>query len=266
MTPAGPYHDDGRVTLYGGDALAVLAGLPDAGVDAVITDAPYSSGGMTRGDRAQGTRTKYVKSDAQHRIPGFAGDNRDQRAYSYWTALWLSEALRATRPGGACLLFTDWRQIAATIDALQAGGWVYRGIVPWHKPDARPQMGRFTAQCEYVVWGSNGPMPADPVVGCLPGFASALAPRQGQREHITQKPVSVMRELVRICQPGGLVLDPFAGSGTTGVAAVAEGRRFCGIELDPHFRQVAAERITAALHGWRDGGIQGVLGTGNPAA
>lgn len=250
------YYADDRVTLYGGDALAVLASLPDASVDAVVTDPPYSSGGMFRGDRQQDVHTKYVQTDSVsgQALAAFAGDNRDQRGYGYWCALWLGECLRVTKRGGACLLFTDWRQLPVTTDALQAGGWVWRGIVPWSKPDARPQAGRFKAQCEYVAWGSAGAMPLTVGDTCLPGFFQATAPRG--REHVTQKPLSVMRELVKIAPEGGTVLDPFMGAATTGIAAVIEGRRFIGAELAAHYQQVARERIEAATVGYRDDGKQ----------
>jgi site-specific DNA-methyltransferase (adenine-specific) len=256
-----PYYRSDQVALYGGEALSVLQSLPSASVDAVITDPPYSSGGQFRGDRAADVHTKYVNSDSGsgNELAAFAGDTRDQRAYGYWCTLWLSECLRVTKPGGTCLLFTDWRQLPITTDALQAGGWVWRGIVPWVKPDARPQAGRFTAQCEYVVWGSAGAMPIEMGVGdCLPGFYQSIAPRD--REHIAQKPVKVMRSLVRICPKGGTVLDLFMGAGTTGAAAVAEGRQFIGVEWTAHFQQVAKERIVAAQVGYRDDGKQLALG------
>jgi site-specific DNA-methyltransferase (adenine-specific) len=237
-----PYFDDGRASLYAGDALAVLSSLPSSSVDAVITDPPYSSGGMTRGDRMGSTSAKYHAGGG---LPGFAGDNRDQRSWAHWCALWLGEALRVTRPGGVVVMFADWRQLPAASDAIQAGGWVWRGIVPWAKPGARPQQGRFTNACEYAIWGSAGPMPADG--DCLPGWHVAAAPRD--REHPAQKPIDVMRQLVRICPPGGVVLDPFAGSGTTGVAALMEGRRFCGGEISGHYLEVGRRRIAAAGDG-----------------
>jgi site-specific DNA-methyltransferase (adenine-specific) len=256
---AEPYYADGRVVLYGGDALEVLAALPDASVDAVITDPPYSSGGAMRSDRMADVHTKYVQNDSVsgNALSAFSGDNRDQRAYGYWCALWLGECLRVTRPGGTCLLFTDWRQLPVTTDALQAGGWVWRGVVPWVKPDARPQAGRFSAQCEYVVWGSAGAMPVRLGDPCLPGFYNVLAPRN--REHIAQKPLAVMRGLVKIAPEGGTVLDPFMGSGTTGMAAVSEGRPFIGVDREPQFQRIARERIIAAKVGYRYDGRQEAL-------
>lgn len=241
------YYEDERTELHGGDCLNVLADLNTATVDAVITDPPYSSGGMVRGDRAgASTKSKYVTSQNTQRdtIVDFTGDNRDQRAYAYWSALWMSEALRVTKPGGLILAFTDWRQLPATTDAIQAGGWVWRGVVPWYKPSARPQSGRFTNQCEYVVWGSAGGMGNDWTLPTFPGFYQASAPRE--REHITQKPVDIMRAMLRIVPEGGWILDPFMGSGTTGVAAMLERRRFVGVEMSAHYQQVAERRIREA--------------------
>jgi site-specific DNA-methyltransferase (adenine-specific) len=242
-----PFYIDESVTLYGGDSLAVLRSLPSASVDAIITDPPYSSGGMVRGDRAGGdTKGKYSGGyGKQPDHADFSGDNRDQRGYGYWLALWLSEAMRTTRPGGLCLLFTDWRQLPMTTDAIQSGGWVWRGIVPWSKPSSRPMPGGFSSSCEYVVWGSAGPMERDYANGVyLPGFFQANAPRD--REHLTQKPVDVMRQLVRVCPEGGTVLDPFMGSGTTGVAAMLERRKFIGVEMLSHFAAIAERRIREA--------------------
>lgn len=240
-----PHYTSDRATLYQGDALAVLAQLPDASVDAIVTDPPYSSGGQFRGDRIQDVHSKYVQSQSVegHERVAFTGDNRDQRAYAYWCALWLGELLRIVRPGGACVLFTDWRQLPTTTDALQAGGWVWRGIVPWHKPNGRMTQGRYANSCEYVAWGTNGPRALDGFE-TLPGFYVSNAPRE--REHITQKPLDVMQSLAHICPAGGTILDPFAGSGTTGVAALLEGRRFIGVELTEHYADVAARRIAAA--------------------
>lgn len=253
-----PYHQDDSATLYCADSLAVLAELPTGSVDAVIADPPYSSGGFTRADRTLDTGKKYVSSDALHELKDFAGDNRDQRGYQYWMALWLSETLRVVKTGGLCILFTDWRQLPVTSDALQAGGYIWRGVVPWAKTGYRPQSGRFASQCEYVVWGSRGVMEADYTLPSLPGFYLTPSPRE--REHQTQKPLDVMRSLVRIVQPGGIVLDPFMGSGTTGVAAVLEGRRFIGVEMTEHYAEVARNRITTSVNGFKPQGDQMILG------
>lgn len=241
------YYEDERVSLHHGDALAVLREMPSASVDALVTDPPYSSGGMVRGDRA-GVDVKSKYSGGYGKQPDhaeFTGDNRDQRAYGYWLSLWLSECLRIVKPGGLALLFTDWRQLPMTTDAIQSGGWVWRGIVPWAKPASRPMPGGFSSSCEYVVWGSAGPMERDYQNGVyLPGFFQANPPRD--RVHLTQKPVDVMRQLVRVVPEGGVVLDPFLGSGTTAVAALIEGRRVVGAEMSAEFIEATKVRVLEA--------------------
>lgn len=235
-------------TIHSGDCLRVLRDLPSDHVAAVITDPPYSSGGAMRSDRMASTTSKYTMGGTLAHRADFAGDNRDQRSYGYWSALWLGEALRVTRSGGVCVLFTDWRQLPVTCDALQAGGWVWRGIVPWDKTEsARPDKGRFRNQCEYVVWGSKGPLGvAPPEAPCLPGVIRSRVLRS-DKHHIAGKPTDVMRALVRIVYQGGTILDPFCGSGTTGVAAIEAGLDFIGCEAVETYAAVARERCAAAV-------------------
>jgi len=235
--------------LLRGDSLDVLRSLPDASVDAVITDPPYSSGGQFRGDRMQETSAKYVQTGTALVRPEFAGDNRDQRSFAYWCALWLSECQRIAKPGAPICLFTDWRQLPTTTDAMQAGGWVWRGVVPWDKTEkCRPAKGRFASQCEYVVWGSNGPMPTERGVGCLWG-CMRVAIDNAEKHHITGKPIELMRKVNAICEPGGAILDPFAGSGSTGVAAIRDGYRFIGIEKTEAYADVATQWLAAERSG-----------------
>lgn len=226
-----------------GDALTRLLELEANSVDAIITDPPYSSGGMFRADRTTvDVQTKYVQTDSASgkELPLFGGDSRDQRGWLIWCTL--SAALTATRQGGIGGLFCDWRQLPTATDALQAGGWVWRGIVAWHKPGARPIQGRFTNNCEYFVWGTNGPRK---LVGSpLPGFITCNSPRGLEREHITEKPLSLMRALVQVAPHQGLVVDPFMGSGTTGVACLAEGRRFVGFDIDQRYVAMASRRMS----------------------
>jgi site-specific DNA-methyltransferase (adenine-specific) len=233
-------------TLHHGDALAVLPTIEPGSVDLVLTDPPYNSGGRTQSDRTKDTaRSKYVSGDAGHQLADFPGDNRDQRGYTAWLSLILAHCLAAAKPGASLLVFTDWRQLPATSDALQAGGWLWRGIVPWHKPINRPRIGGFRAECEYVLWGSNGPIDATRNPVYLPGWYSASQPRGTKRVHITQKPVDLLGDLVRVCVPGGVVLDPFTGSGSTGVAALQSGRPFVGVEATEHYAATARGRLEA---------------------
>ncbi|WP_069885264.1 DNA-methyltransferase [Streptomyces luteocolor] len=233
-------------TLHTGDALTTLPTL-DTPVDAVICDPPYNSGGRTMTSRTSRTaRQKYLSEGGRNHgydLGDFTGENRDQRSYTAWLALILAECHRLTRPGGAALVFTDWRQLPATTDALQAAGYTWRGVAVWTKPVARPQPGRLRQDSEFIVWGSNGAMVPgnDPVY--LPGHFTGSQPRGAERRHITQKPLDVMRQLVRIAPTGGTVLDPFTGSGTTGAAALMEGRTFIGIEQSVQYAEVARARL-----------------------
>jgi site-specific DNA-methyltransferase (adenine-specific) len=113
----------------------------------------------------------------------------------------------------------------------------------WDKTDAaRPQVGRFASQCEYVVWGSAGPLPDRREIGVLRGvIRERVDPRK--KHHMTGKPENVMRALARICVSDGVILDPFAGSGTTGVGALLEGRRFVGVELTDSYSHIARDRL-----------------------
>jgi len=218
--------------------------LPKLGkVDAVITDPPYSSGGMMRGDRIGATSSKYQSTEHRGLYPEFGGDTRDQRAYMVWCTLWLGLALSKVTAGGILACFTDWRQLPTTTDAIQCGGWVWRGIGVWDKTEAaRPQKGRFRNQSEYFVWGSSGPMIDEGP--CLPGVFRYSAQSE-EKHHITGKPVSLMSDMLGIC--GGIVLDPFMGSGSTGLAAIKTGRKFIGIERDPAYFEITVARIRAAV-------------------
>jgi site-specific DNA-methyltransferase (adenine-specific) len=248
------YYADDTSTVYHGDSLDLLRQLPGASVAALVTDPPYSSGGQYRGDRMQATGSKYSGAEV-FTTADFAGDNRDQRSFLTWMGLWLTESLRVVAPGGFCLLFTDWRQLPTMTDALQVGGWVWRGIVPWVKPWSRPAFKQrsYLNQCEYVIWGTVGSSVQDETVP-LPGFYHAASPRE--REHQTQKPLDVMRSLVRVAPVGGVVLDPFAGGGTTGVAAVLEGRQFIGVEITEHYAALTAQRLREARGQYVDRGTQ----------
>lgn len=230
----------GDAMLIHGDCLAALPHLPP--VDDILTDPPYSSGGTFRGDRTGHTTAKYLGNASAALYPEFSGDNRDQRSYGYWSALWLSACQRILRPGGLIGLFSDWRQLPTTTDALQSGGFVWRGIAVWDKTEAtRPVLGRFRNQAEYLVWGTNGPRPLGG--RCIPGVfrLSALAER---KQHIAGKPTALLADMLALC--GNLVLDPFMGSGSTGVAAINTGRRFIGVEMNADYFAIACRRLAEA--------------------
>ncbi|ENE63429.1 DNA methylase family protein [Escherichia coli 178200] len=237
-----------NATLCRGNALEILPLIEPESIDALITDPPYSSGATHKAGRTnQGSHAKYLNGENLHRFDGFAGENMDARSWAYWTQLWMAQAHRAVRPGGYALVFTDWRQLPALTDAFQASGFTWRGIIAWNKGrGARtPHTGYFRHQCEYIVWGSKGYLdksPSGPFDGCM---TYPVIP--SKKMHPTGKPEELMAELVRTVNSGGTVLDPFMGSGTTGVAALKAGRKFIGIETSDHYFEVAAQRLRGTI-------------------
>ena len=226
--------------LYRGDCLAVLAALPGP-YDAVVTDPPYSSGGQSKGARARGTGDKYLNSGSRT-FPDFLGDTKDQRAYLHWSALWMGLCYERLVDGGLMIVFSDWRQLPVTTDAMQAAGVTWRGIAVWDKTGgARPYKGGFRSQAEYIVWGSKGPLTGERY---SPGVFR-VNPQAGGKLHQVGKPLPLMDELVAAC--GVRILDPFMGSATTGAAALAQGKSFTGIEQGEHYYRVAVDRLRGEL-------------------
>lgn len=238
---------DGRVTLYLGDSLYALQEIESETIDAIVTDPPYSSGGQFRGDRTASTVSKYVQSSAstsQTRAE-FSGDNRDQRSFLAWCSLWMAGAFHAARPGAVFCSFIDWRQIPILTDAIQAGGWTWRNLCTWWKPGCRMQKGRFSSSAEYLVYATKGAHSGDGESS--PQNVIQCQTLSGEKKvHIAEKPEPVVSWALSATRPLGVVLDPFMGSGSTGVVALLTGRSFVGIEIDRHHFELAKKRIMAA--------------------
>ena len=205
--------DNPQWEIIQGDALKVLSGFAPGTFDAVITDPPYASGGRTQAEKNKSTAKKYSNM-GDHAPPPFDGDAKDQRSWTRWAAEWLYDARKICKPGAPVCMFIDWRQLPAATDAL-------------------------------IVWGSNGDMPISRPVPCLPGVFKYGNPQN--RIHLTEKPLQLMRDIVKITEPGGRILDPFAGSGTTVLAAVLEGYSATGIEVTDAYAALARGRIRQAL-------------------
>lgn len=230
--------------VYNGDSLAMLREFPDASVDAVVTDPPYSSGGLHAGARRVDPAQKYQATGTKRSYPLMLGDLKDQRSFIMWATLWLSECWRLAKPGAPALVFSDWRQLPAMTDAVQAAGWEWRGIVVWHKPSARPMLGSFKRDAEFVVHAAKAPAKTF-TRRCFPGVYAHHV-RVADKVHLTGKPVSLLVDLLQVTPEGGTILDPFLGGGTTALACLKTGRRFVGVELSAEYFELAGERIQAA--------------------
>lgn len=262
-----PYYEADGVTIYHGEACAVLAEIPSGAADVLLTDPPYSSGGMFRGDRTRPVDDKYTQPGGGGGTPlirksfgVFDGDAKDQRAWMNWVTAWSWSARLICGDNGRAFVFSDWRQLPAVTDALQFGGWTWRGIMAWDKGQDRglPLRGFFRQNVEFIAWGTNSAIDDRSGVTSFPGAvitAPVRSDADGPKIHPTQKPTALLRHLLSVLPPGTrTVLDPFMGSGSTLRAAKDCGHRAIGIDVDERYCEIAARRIA-----------QGVLDFGEPA-
>ena len=205
-----PFFEDPALTLYQGDALAVLQSFPPHCVDAVITDPPYSSGGLMLSARQVDPAVKYQNNGTVKTYPPMFGDNRDQRSFIMWATLWLAECWRVARDGSPLLMFSDWR----------------------HRREA-----------EFVIFASKGRL-GYRGPRCLPGLYAHTVDHK-KKNHLTSKPVELLRELMEVVPEGGTVLDPFIGGGSTAEAARDTGRTCIGVELSPDYAAITAQRVAS---------------------
>lgn len=236
--------------LLQGDCLELMQDIPDGSVEMILTDPPYSSGGLFADDRKTNTRMKYCDSgyNGAARFQNFSGDNMDQRSFTEFMRMVLAKARHKCKSEAVAAVFVDWRNLPAITDALQAAGWIWRGIVVWDKGNSRPIPNRFRNDCEYVVWGTNGPRKTAYIDGVFIGAGCyhVKSVPTSKKHHQTEKPVELLEKLLEICPESGTVLDLFMGSGSTGVACVNTGRSFIGMELDHGYYETAKRRIWEA--------------------
>ena len=232
-----------KITLHHGDSLPIMEAMADTSFDAVITDPPYASGGLKAAERKQATSRKYQRSKTQVRYEDFYGDGLDQRAYLRWSVMWLSEARRLLKDGGNLLCFIDWRQLPTLTDAVQCADFMWRGVGVWDKTNSRPNKNGIAQQAEFVIWATKGAIPERDNPVFLRGVWRYPIISPNNKNHATQKPVALMRDLLKLVPQGGAVLDPFMGSGSTLVAAQELGLTATGIEKSEHYYNVAQHRV-----------------------
>jgi site-specific DNA-methyltransferase (adenine-specific) len=221
--------------LHQEECLTGLARLPDSSVDVVITDPPYEA-----------------ECHTSHRLVARAGGKLEVEPLTFPP---ITEELRIQSAQQMARLARRWILVFCQVEAamkwraaLEAGGAVYKRTCQWIKPDGKPQYS-----------GDRPGIGYESIVAChAPGRSrwngggshgvfivnKSGDPRTG---HQTQKPLALMEKLVRLFSDRGeLIVDPFAGSGTTGVAALRQGRRFAGWEMNPEYAEMARRRLAAA--------------------
>lgn len=226
-------------TLHHGDCIAGMADVVEP-ASSVITDPPYDE--HTHSKQRSGTSVGVSEA----RDLGFAAitDGTIQvlaRQFARLSRRWV-------------LVFCADRQIATWGHALMAAGleWVRLGM--WVKLGAAPQFtGDRPAQGHEAIVIAHHPGKKRWNGGGRHGVWTHPIESGAERFHTTQKPLSLMDALVRdFTDRGETILDPFAGSGTTGVAAIRQGRRFLGFELDETYHRLASRRLAKAREqlGW----------------
>lgn len=205
-------------SILRGDCIDVMRRLPASSVDFVLTDPPYLVNYVDRSGRR-------VANDASDHwlMPAFEG------------------IARVMKPDTFCVSFYGWSSVDRFFTAWRRAGLVPVGHLTFPKRYASStRMLRYQHEGAYLLAKGRPARPAAPIGDVIPWEYT------GNRLHPTQKPTSILTPLVRCFSPeGGLVLDPFAGSGSSLVAARMVGRTFLGIELDPAMHTTASARLQA---------------------
>jgi len=202
-----------------GDCVDVMRQMPDASVDCIITDPPYLVGYRSRDGRT------------------LAGD-RD----GHWLKPAFLECFRVLKANHYCISFYGWNQVHRFMYAWKDAGFVPVSHLVFVKDYASKKgFTRSYHENAYVLAKGTPPKPSVVLPDVLPWRYT------GTRLHPTQKPVTAIAPLMKaFSEPRDIVLDPFAGSGTTALAAFFCGRRYIGIEKIGQYRRIAEERLANA--------------------
>ena len=244
-------------TILNGDCIEQLKKIPSGSIDLVFADPPYNlqlSGNLHRPDQS---RVDGVE-EAWDNFSSFA-------AYDEFTRAWLGECRRVLKDTGSLWVIGSYHNIFRVGTALQdLGYWLLNDVI-WLKTNPMPNFRgkRFTNAHETLIWAAKSEaskkytfnyqamkalnedlqMRSDWLLPICNG-AERLKGDDGRKVHPTQKPQSLLhRVIVSSSNPGDVVLDPFFGTGTTGVVAKQLGRQYIGIERDATYIAAAAERL-----------------------
>jgi len=239
-----------------GDAVAQMETLPAESVDLIFADPPYNLQLQRELRRPNQSKVEGVEEDWD-KFQDFA-------AYDRFTADWLKAARRILKPAGSLWVIGSYHNIFRVGAQLQdLGYWILNDVI-WRKTNPMPNFRgrRFTNAHETMIWSARDregryffnyeamkslnddlQMRSDWLLPVC-GGPERLKDEKGKKAHPTQKPEALLHRIIMAAtRPGDLVLDPFFGTGTTGVVAKRLGRRWIGIERDATYAKAATARI-----------------------
>lgn len=211
------------------DAMAAMAAMPAESVDLVLTDPPYGMA-FRSNKRIERERFEAIENDED-----FDPD---------WQARWMAAAYRVLRPDRHFYAFCSDHHIGAFQASIRDAGFTLKRALVWVKDGGGigDLGGDYICRTEFVLFAHKGRRTW--TNGRPSNVIEARKVRPAELQHPTEKPVRVLRPLVlNSTHPGEVILDPFAGSGSTGVVAQEEGRGFVLIEQVPGYVQIARERL-----------------------
>lgn len=214
------------VTLHHGDCLEYMRTMDAGSVDAVVTDPPWMN-----------YITGWYDASEWHRPINIVHPS------DYMLLLY-----RILRDDSAALVWCRWDVFEKHADAMRAVGFNVRNQVVWAKPNhtAGDLDGNIGNKHECAIFAVKGKWRRHDRREVNLWQESHLFSRD-KRNHPTEKPIGLIERSVRlVCPPSGLTIDPFMGSGTTGVACVQTGRNFIGCEVDEGYFNIAQRRIAEA--------------------
>jgi len=223
----------GDAILYHGDALEILPVL--AGVArCVVSDVPYrlTAGGCSRALKGCLSVDEGYVNDGQIIPCDLTFDD------------FMPLVFAACAEDADAYFMADARNIGNLMSAALRVGFAHHNVLVWDKCSVTPNRW-YMKGCEFVAYVFKGRARTinDPSAAQILRCPNPV----GVKVHPTQKPVGLMAEYIRqSTDPGDVILDPFMGSGTTGVAAIQAGRRFIGIEIHDGYFQAAVSRVAAA--------------------
>jgi len=224
--------------LIRGDAFTKLRQIPDASIDLILTDPPYNIGTYSTGNM-KFTWRKEINNDLAKWDQGqFSPDKLK------------SEFIRLLKPTGNIMAFCSYNLMGKWHETFDPIFDTFQFFV-WHKTNPVPKFRKagFLNSCELIVcmWNKGHIWNFGRQNDMHNFFESPICmspERLKEPNHPTQKPIKLLTHLIRIASnEGGVILDPFMGVGSTGVAALQNNRKFIGIELEKPYYDAAMKRI-----------------------